>query len=76
MLYYYFDRAVFNYTPEVHNVVRVNEYGYNSCVALGGSKFYESGADRITLAKGPNYFICSIPGHCNSGMMKIALNAN
>jgi len=55
--------------------VIVNEFGYNSCVALGGSGFYYSGSDRITLAKGVNYFICGIPGHCNLGM-KIAVNAS
>jgi hypothetical protein len=67
--------AVFNYIPLIHNVVIVNEFGYNSCVALGGSGFYNSGADRITLAKGVNYFICGILGHCNLGM-KIAVNAS
>jgi len=56
-------------------MVIVKEFGYTSCVALGGSGFYYSGADRITLAKGANYFICGIPGHCNLGM-KIAVNAS
>ena len=67
--------AVFNYIPLIHNMVIVKEFGYTSCVALGGSGFYYSGADRITLAKGANYFICGIPGHCNLGM-KIAVNAS
>jgi uncharacterized cupredoxin-like copper-binding protein len=35
---------------------------------------YKSGNDRVTLARGTNYFICSIPGHCQSGM-KIAVTA-
>jgi len=44
-------------------------------VAIGGSGFYYKGADRITLAKGANYFICGTPFHCNLGM-KIAVNAS
>lgn len=67
--------AVFNYIPLIHNVVKVNEFGYNSCVALGGSDLHVSGADGITLTQGANYFICGVPGHCNRGQ-KIAVNAN
>lgn len=55
-------------------MVKVNEFGYKSCVALGGSELHASGADRITLTKGANYFICGVPGHCNRGQ-KIAVNA-
>lgn len=56
-------------------MVVVNKSGYDSCVAPKGSKVYTSGADRITLAKGGNYFLCGFPGHCNLGQ-KIAVNAN
>lgn len=52
----------------------VNESGFNSCVALGGSGLHVSGADKITLVKGMNYFICGVPGHCGRGQ-KIAVNA-
>ncbi|KAL5098375.1 hypothetical protein RYX36_002702 [Vicia faba] len=69
------DILVFNYIPLIHNVVKVNEFGYNACVALGGSELHVSGSDRITLAKGANYYICAVPGHCNRGQ-KIAINAN
>ncbi|CAL5184668.1 unnamed protein product [Lathyrus oleraceus] len=69
------DILVFNYIPLIHNVVKVNEFGYNSCVALGGSDLHVSGADGITLTQGANYFICGVPGHCNRGQ-KIAVNAN
>ncbi|CAI8589715.1 unnamed protein product [Vicia faba] len=69
------DILVFNYTPVIHNVVTVKEFGYNSCVPFGGSGFHISGADKITLVKGMNYFICGVPGHCSLGM-KIAVNAN
>ncbi|XP_058727716.1 basic blue protein-like [Vicia villosa] len=69
------DTLVFKYDPRVHNVVKVNQNGYNSCVASGGSPPYKSGNDSITLAKGANYFICGVPGHCDLGQ-KIAVNAN
>ncbi|CAL5184669.1 unnamed protein product [Lathyrus oleraceus] len=68
------DILVFNYTPVIHSVVTVKEFGYNSCFPFGGSGFHISGADKITLVKGMNYFICGTPGHCSQGQ-KIAVNA-
>ncbi|KAK7359075.1 hypothetical protein VNO77_01021 [Canavalia gladiata] len=68
------DTLVFNYSPSAHNVVAVNSPGYNGCTAPRGAKVYQSGKDQIRLARGQNYFICSFPGHCQSGM-KIAINA-
>lgn len=56
-------------------MVKVNQNGYNSCVASGGSPPYKSGSDSITLVKGANYFICGVPGHCDLGQ-KIAVIAN
>lgn len=66
--------AVFKYDSTAHNVVVVNAAGYKGCSAPRGAKVYTSGNDRVTLARGTNYFICSIPGHCQSGM-KIAVTA-
>jgi Plastocyanin-like domain len=66
--------TVFKYNPSVHNVVAVNGAGYKGCKASGGTKVYKTGNDRITLARGRNFFICSIAGHCQSGM-KIAVTA-
>ncbi|KAK6135417.1 hypothetical protein DH2020_030836 [Rehmannia glutinosa] len=68
------DTLVFNYNPAIHNVVAVNKGGYNSCTTPRGAKVYQTGKDQIKLVKGPNFFICNIPGHCQSGM-KIAINA-
>lgn len=65
------DTLVFSYNPKFHNVVVVNQAGYDRCTAPPGAKVYHSGNDQIRLVKGPNYFICSYPGHCQSGM-KIA----
>lgn len=67
--------AVFNYNPSAHNVVSVNKAGYNTCsVPRGGSRVYNTGRDQIRLVKGLNFFICSVAGHCQSGM-KIAITA-
>ncbi|KAL4559181.1 hypothetical protein LXL04_031315 [Taraxacum kok-saghyz] len=68
------DMLVFNYDSTIHNVVAVNRGGYNGCTTPAGAKFYKSGKDSLKLSKGVNFFICSIPGHCESGM-KISINA-
>ncbi|CAL9178412.1 chemocyanin-like [Musa acuminata AAA Group] len=68
------DVLVFRYNPSVHNVVAVNAAGYRGCSAPRGSRVFTSGNDRITLARGTNYFICSFAGHCQAGM-KIAVTA-
>ncbi|KAL7246018.1 hypothetical protein ACSBR2_001198 [Camellia fascicularis] len=69
------DALVFNYDPTTHNVVAVDRGGYGSCTTPASAKVYKTGMDRISLAKGPNYFICNFAGHCQSGM-KIAVNAS
>ncbi|GLU16614.1 hypothetical protein SLE2022_330400 [Rubroshorea leprosula] len=68
------DVLVFNYNSSIHDVVAVNRGGYSSCSTPAGAKVYRSGKDQIKLAKGPNYFICNVAGHCESGM-KIAVIA-
>ncbi|XP_030544187.1 basic blue protein-like [Rhodamnia argentea] len=68
------DTLIFKYNPTIHNVVVLDKGGYNSCRTPRGAKVYNSGNDRIRLAKGPNFFICNFPGHCESAM-KIAVNA-
>ncbi|XP_057531746.1 basic blue protein-like [Amaranthus tricolor] len=68
------DVLAFNYDKTVHNVVAVSKRGYDSCNSPKGAKTYQTGKDRIKLNKGANYFICTIPTHCQSGM-KISINA-
>jgi hypothetical protein len=69
------DVLVFKYDSSAHNVVAVNAAGYKGCTAAPrGAKVYKSGNDRVTLARGTNYFICNFPGHCQAGM-KIAVTA-
>ncbi|XP_062024054.1 basic blue protein-like [Rosa rugosa] len=68
------DVLIFNYDSTLHNVVAVGKGGYSSCTTPRGAKVLTSGKDRVKLARGQNYFICSFPGHCESGM-KVAINA-
>lgn len=67
--------AVFRYIPWIHNVVAVDEDGYNGCTTPPGSRTYTSGADRVTLARGDNFFICTRFGHCNLGMKLVVYAA-
>ncbi|XP_041003668.1 basic blue protein-like isoform X2 [Juglans microcarpa x Juglans regia] len=70
------DILAFNYDPSFHNVAIVGVHGYTSCTtASSNSRTYTSGNDRMILLRGWNYFICSIPGHCQEGM-RIAVYAS
>ncbi|KAL6909494.1 hypothetical protein ACP4OV_001775 [Aristida adscensionis] len=69
------DVLVFRYIPWVHNVVAVDEDGYNGCTTPAGSRTYASGNDRVRLARGDNFFICTRFGHCNLGM-KLVVRAD
>ncbi|KAF0932910.1 hypothetical protein E2562_013110 [Oryza meyeriana var. granulata] len=66
------DVLVFNYDTMMHNVVQVDQAGYDACTAGAGDTTHTSGNDKITLAAGKAFFICSFPGHCANGM-KIAV---
>ncbi|XP_061337164.1 basic blue protein-like [Gastrolobium bilobum] len=68
------DILVFKYNPFAHDVLVVNEAGYNTCDPFFGERLFFSGNDQIQLARGMNYFICGFPGHCLRGM-KFAINA-
>ncbi|XVF24746.1 hypothetical protein REPUB_Repub13aG0153500 [Reevesia pubescens] len=68
------DILEFVYTQGDHNVVVVDKNGHDTCTAPSGAKVFQTGDDKITLKKGENYFICSFPGHCASGM-QIAIDA-
>ncbi|XAR53123.1 hypothetical protein NMG60_11021536 [Bertholletia excelsa] len=70
------DILVFKYDQGEHNVVLVDKAGYDSCTPAPGAKVLDSGDDKVTLAAGPNYFLCSFPQHCQPGGMKIAVTAS
>ncbi|WVY92866.1 hypothetical protein V8G54_031954 [Vigna mungo] len=61
------DKLLFVYDATKHNVVVVDQGGYNSCSAPAGSKTYQTGHDYIQLLKGLSYFISSFPGDCQAG---------
>ncbi|KAG6517019.1 basic blue protein-like [Zingiber officinale] len=67
------DTLVFKYQAGQHNVVPVSVADYRSCKASG--KAAATGNDKFSLKKGYNYFICSLPGHCEAGM-KLQVVAN
>ncbi|XP_059311242.1 basic blue protein-like [Lycium ferocissimum] len=61
------DVIEFKYPTGIHNVVQVSKAGFDSCDGTGGQVF-SSGDDKITLAQGTTYFICSIGQHCANGV--------
>ncbi|KAK4438271.1 Chemocyanin [Sesamum alatum] len=69
------DTLVFKYGVGHHNVVVVDKASYDSCSVPAGAPTYSSGNDKLTLKKGPNYFICGITGHCQAGMKIAAIAA-
>ncbi|XP_062078760.1 basic blue protein-like [Humulus lupulus] len=70
------DVLVFKYDPSLHNVEVVDSNGYKGCSSsTSNSQAYATGKDQLKLSKGPNYFICSIPGHCDGGL-KLSINAS
>ncbi|CAL0314324.1 unnamed protein product [Lupinus luteus] len=66
------DILVFNYNTAAHNVAIVNAADYKSCTASSG-KVFRSGLEKFELKKGLNYFICSVPTHCQAGMKMVVL---
>ncbi|XP_037488856.1 basic blue protein-like [Triticum dicoccoides] len=62
------DVLVFNYDPTALDVVKVSASEYEACAAPSGAKVLKSGADRVALALGPSYFICSVPAQCQAGI--------
>ncbi|KAG2535839.1 hypothetical protein PVAP13_9NG138873 [Panicum virgatum] len=68
-------RSVQAYVPWIHNVVAVDEDGYNGCTTPPGSRTYTSGNDRVTLARGDTFFLCTRYGHCNLGMKLVVYAA-
>ncbi|KAF7813446.1 uclacyanin 1-like [Senna tora] len=62
------DDLVFTYTP-IHDVVEVNQLGYDMCEISNAIGAYDSGATVIHLTEpGNRYFVCGRPGHCQQGL--------
>ncbi|KAL5697290.1 hypothetical protein ACHQM5_030843 [Ranunculus cassubicifolius] len=62
------DRLLFNYVPELHNVIQVDENGYNECRSDPNMGLLQTGNDYIDLTTvGTFWYICSIDQHCGNG---------
>ncbi|KAK4283334.1 hypothetical protein QN277_000295 [Acacia crassicarpa] len=62
------DNLVFTYTPN-HDVVEVNQRGYNTCAISNAIGTYDDGATVIELTDpGIRYFVCGRSGHCQQGL--------
>jgi len=60
--------AVFSYTP-VHDVVEVNQLGYDTCSIVNALATYDNGDTVIHLGgAGTRYFVCGRMGHCQQGL--------
>ncbi|XP_012827654.1 PREDICTED: uncharacterized protein LOC105948939 [Erythranthe guttata] len=60
--------AVFEYKKEFHNVVRVTHTNFNNCNSTNPYHTWSTGNDSFTIPRhGHFYFICGVPGHCQSG---------
>ncbi|KAG5629838.1 hypothetical protein H5410_001555, partial [Solanum commersonii] len=57
------DTLVFNYDPQLHNVMQVDINDYNSCTGSNPLATFNSGSDSITLdtPDGDYFFLCGIP---------------
>ncbi|XP_014494977.1 uclacyanin-3 isoform X3 [Vigna radiata var. radiata] len=62
------DDLVFSYTP-VHDVVEVNQLGYDTCTIANALATYDNGETVIHLSgAGTRYFVCGRMGHCQQGL--------
>ncbi|CAN6204746.1 unnamed protein product [Urochloa humidicola] len=64
------DKLVFRYVTKVHTVTEVSsKSAYDACSGNGAVSDDDSGSTTVALATpGTHYYICSVPGHCASGM--------
>lgn len=64
----YFGESEFIYNPQFHNVLQVTHAMFRACNASVPIESHSTGNDSITIkSRGHHYFICGVPGHCQSG---------
>ncbi|KAF9613461.1 hypothetical protein IFM89_008308 [Coptis chinensis] len=67
------DTLVFDFPTGLHAVAEVTKAGYDSCNGASPLSSQTTGPASITLAtSGEHYYICTVDGHCLSGM-KLAI---
>ncbi|XP_021298444.1 basic blue protein-like [Herrania umbratica] len=69
------DILEFIYDDQLFNVVVVDKKGHDTCTVNDGATEFDSGDDKIPLAFGANYFICSTRSDLCAAGMKMAINA-
>ncbi|KAI4378291.1 hypothetical protein MLD38_015788 [Melastoma candidum] len=68
-----FSPSVFQYSTG-HDVSEVTKEDYDSCQSTSPIQTFIGGSTVIPLTSpGKRYFICSVPGHCSTGM-KLEVN--
>lgn len=68
------DIITFEYNSRFHNVMRVSHSEYRSCIASSPLNTFSTGNDSYTVTtRGHHYFMCGVPGHCQSGQ-KVDIN--
>ncbi|GAB4843416.1 hypothetical protein Ancab_013378 [Ancistrocladus abbreviatus] len=68
------DTILFEYHPQFHNVMQVAHPAYQACNASFPITTHTTGNDSITITRhGHHFFICGVPGHCQSGQ-KVDIN--
>ncbi|KAL6191160.1 hypothetical protein ACLB2K_037551 [Fragaria x ananassa] len=68
------DVIKFTYNAQFHNVLRVTHAMYRSCNVSVPLESFSTGNDSITIkTKGHHFFVCGVPGHCQSGQ-KVDIN--
>ncbi|KAK6244203.1 hypothetical protein QUC31_010612 [Theobroma cacao] len=69
------DILEFIYDEQLFNVVVVDKKGHDTCTVNDGAMEFDSGDDKIPLAFGANYFICSTQPDLCAAIIKMAINA-
>ncbi|KAL4200359.1 hypothetical protein AMTRI_Chr03g149300 [Amborella trichopoda] len=69
--------VAFNYPLGVHNLVKVNASGFESCIKEPNNGIMNSGSDKITLATpGNKWYICTSGQHCAVGGQKLKITVS
>ncbi|XP_006296387.2 mavicyanin [Capsella rubella] len=62
------DSLIFQYNKTLHNVMEVSSQDFESCNPNFPLNTYQSQYEPVVLNRtGHFYFICGVPGHCESG---------
>ncbi|KAK6929980.1 Phytocyanin domain [Dillenia turbinata] len=68
------DIILFQYNAQYHNVMQVTHSDYKACNTSAPIATHTTGNDSYTITtRGHHYFLCGVPGHCQSGQ-KVDIN--